>query len=719
VAIKEVTDRLPTYSWDLITARMRRDLPVRETCGAVTIYRVGFGWGWVDKFLLPINGCLRAVSLHRRAHYRVMWSMMASQASVAAAFFKLFARRTKLVLTLQEGDEESHLRRYVLGIKILYTIMIRPWHGLVFRQANYVTAISEHLKQRALRMGVKVPVEVIPNGVDLTLFVPPQTVPKHNGVHVVTTSRLVKKNAVEDIIRALVFLPDTYRLTIAGSGPLEKQLKKIAHDIGVGSRVEFVGHITHSKTAELLATADVYVRPSLSEGLGNSFLEAMAMRVPVVATPVGGIVDFVRDEETGLFCKTNNPEDCAEKIKRCAEDSMLRKKIIEAGYALIHTRYEWGTISAAMKERAFRVAERSIAVVIAASIYPPDSGGPALHAKKYFEEFSERGYDTHVIALSSYRRFPMGIRHFLYFVRLFVRTVGADVVYAMDPLGVGVVAMYVSRFARVKLMVRSGGDVVWERAAEKGDTTLPMMQYYISGAFRKNKRYPTCKKVLSAASIVVVPSELLALVYRDYYAVPEQKFALIPNPLPRVNTARATYPGDRSIVFASRLVAYKNLDFVLRSFAAVYPRIAPAKLVVLGDGPEKQRLMKASVRYGIKDSVEFAGNVTENEVLHRAESCSIGLAAAFTEFNPNFIMQCLALGKPFLMSRENGMPFRVPDMMLFDPRNREEFERKLETIMSPTGYASARNALCVIGFEMSWDDVLAAHDQLFGELCAS
>lgn len=596
VAIKEITDRMPEISWDLITARMQKAVPVRETIGSVTVYRVGFGWGAVDKFLLPFLGCARAWSLHRRKKYRLIWSMMASQASVAAAIFKLFARRSKLVLTLQEGDEESYLRRYVFGVKFLYTLFIRPWHRMIFRQANYVTAISEYLKLRAEKNGVKVPIEVLPNGVDFEMFSAEKrhSAKPHKVTHIVTTSRLVQKNAVEDTIRAFALLTSPVRLTIAGSGPLEASLKKLVAELGVGDRVTFAGYLSHEKTAELLGTADIFVRPSVSEGLGNSFLEAMAMRVPVVATAVGGIVDFVRDGETGLFCTVHDPKDCAEKIERLIEHPELHQKIADAGYALMRAKYEWSSIVRALKERAFQLPPISCAVVIAASTYPPIAGGPALHAKTYFEEFNARGYDTHVISLSTYMKFPFGIRHALFFARLLIRTVGADVVYAMDPLGVGVVAARVARLTRTKLMVRSGGDVVWERAAERGETTLSMHEYYGSGLYRKSKLFASCKRVLAAAAIIVVPSELLALVYRDFYAVPEQKFALIPNPLPATMGVHPEFPGDRSIVFASRLVAYKNLDFVLRSFAAVYPQIAPAKLVVLGDGPEKKRLIKAA-----------------------------------------------------------------------------------------------------------------------------
>jgi glycosyltransferase involved in cell wall biosynthesis len=95
-----------------------------------------------------------------------------------------------------------------------------------------------------------------------------------------------------------------------------------------------------------LKISDVFVRPSLSEGLGNAFLEAMAASIPVIGTPVGGIPDFLKDEETGLFCEVGNPEDIAQKIEKLVFDDSLRKRIIENGLELVKEKYDWGFIAA-------------------------------------------------------------------------------------------------------------------------------------------------------------------------------------------------------------------------------------------------------------------------------------------------------------------------------------------------------------------------------------
>ncbi len=94
-----------------------------------------------------------------------------------------------------------------------------------------------------------------------------------------------------------------------------------------------------------LSMADIFVRPSLSEGLGTAFLEAMAAGLPIIGTPVGGIPDFLKDGETGLFCKVANPKDLAEKIVRILKDEQLREKITENARALLAEKYDWDIIA--------------------------------------------------------------------------------------------------------------------------------------------------------------------------------------------------------------------------------------------------------------------------------------------------------------------------------------------------------------------------------------
>ncbi len=367
VAVKEITDRINDMKFDMITAKMDRKLPAFERIGNVNIYRMGFGWGAIDKIILAKFGVFKALKLDKKNNYDCAWSIMASQASIAAAFFKIYNKKVKLVLTLQEGDEEEHLARYVLNIKFLYKILIRPWHLLIFKKADRVTAISRHLKERAIRNGVKAPVEVIPNGVNLENYelriknYELDELKKLLGIKegekvLITTSRLVKKNGIDDLIKAAAILIKNYKLKIKllilGGGELKDELISLSENLGIKNDVGFRGVIFPDKLPEYYKISDCFCRPSVSEGLGNSFLEAMYFGIPIIATPVGGIPDFLVNGETGWFCKVKNPQSIAEKVKYILDKKNKEEiaRVVENARRMVEEKYNWETIAEKIEE---------------------------------------------------------------------------------------------------------------------------------------------------------------------------------------------------------------------------------------------------------------------------------------------------------------------------------------------------------------------------------
>jgi phosphatidylinositol alpha-1,6-mannosyltransferase len=341
IAVKEITDRLgQDYEFDLITCRFGAE-KAREKIGNVSVYRVGFG-SRIGRYLYPALAYRLALKLHRRHNYNFIWAIMAAYAGAAGLFFKRAHPEVKFLLTLQEGDSIEHIHRQVRGFK-------SKWRE-VFRKADYIQAISKYLADWAHAEGARCPVEMVPNGVDLKNFQFSihnfQSISKDKIFKVITVSRLVHKNGIDILIRALAQLPTpNSRLQILGSGPGEKMLKKLAKDLGIEKRVEFMGHVSQDDLPAYLAAADIFVRPSRSEGLGISFLEAMSSGVPVIAPLVGGITDFLQDGETGLVMKSEDPEDLAGKIKQLMQDENLRKKLQRNGRELVEQKYNWDNIA--------------------------------------------------------------------------------------------------------------------------------------------------------------------------------------------------------------------------------------------------------------------------------------------------------------------------------------------------------------------------------------
>jgi glycosyltransferase involved in cell wall biosynthesis len=366
--------------FDMVTLRLDSRLPAFERIGNVNIYRVGYSvrhefstdsLPWylnVNKYLFLITGVKKALALHRERKYDATWSLMATYSSFAAVIFKLLKPKVPFIFTLQDGDPISYIKRRAIPLYPLFKMM--------FTRADHIQTISKYLADWAKDMGAKCPITVVPNGVDLELFSKPLLLAeaealkkklgkKEGDIFLVTASRLVVKNAIGDVIDALQYLPDNVKFLILGSGYQEAELKakavkitsrhealydamesKVPH---TSSRVIFLGFIAHKDMPPYLHISDIFIRPSLSEGFGNSFIEAMAAGLPVIATPVGGIVDFLIDGETGLLCEVNNPRSIAQKVEKLIKDRESRDYIIGRAKDMVEDKYQWSRIAGEMR----------------------------------------------------------------------------------------------------------------------------------------------------------------------------------------------------------------------------------------------------------------------------------------------------------------------------------------------------------------------------------
>lgn len=157
---------------------------------------------------------------------------------------------------------------------------------------------------------------------------------------IITVSSLAPRYGVDTLIEACKLLNIPYKLTIAGDGQDLEKLKNLSD-----KNVKFLGRVENNKVPKLLKNNDIFIRTSRHEGFGAVFIEAMAAKIPVIATPVGGITDFVTNEETGLLVAPNSPIELKNSIKRVAVDAKLREKLIHNGFKLVKEKYNWDTIA--------------------------------------------------------------------------------------------------------------------------------------------------------------------------------------------------------------------------------------------------------------------------------------------------------------------------------------------------------------------------------------
>ena len=372
VAIKEKTDRMPEIEFHMVTLRYDSALPEVEKSGNVLVHRIGFArpnpsMGDLKKFPLHLNkywfqfaAAFKAFSLHRKYRYDATWAMMVHSCGVPAALFKLVHPEVPYVLELQEGDPPEYIERLMRPLW--------PLFSRAFTSADVVSVISTFLGKWARRRGFKGEVVLVPNAVNTQHFsqrfshdelavARAKIGKREGGICIVTTSRLVHKNGLDDVIRALALLPEHVHFLIYGIGPDEAMLRALAERIDVASRTHFMGQIGHAEMPLALKACDIFIRPSRSEGMGNSFIEAMAAELPVIATQEGGIVDFLFDakrnpdkETTGWAVDKDSPEQIAEAVEDILAHPEQVARVTATAKKMALEKYDWNLIAAQTKK---------------------------------------------------------------------------------------------------------------------------------------------------------------------------------------------------------------------------------------------------------------------------------------------------------------------------------------------------------------------------------
>lgn len=226
-----------------------------------------------------------------------------------------------------------------------------PLKNFVYRKAAFCIAASSAVKRNFEDIGAK-KVEVIPNGVDLARF---ENIAKqpHEKFTVITVVRLEKVKGVEFLIRALE--GSSIYLIIVGDGSKRKELENITKQLKLESQIEFLGEIPNEKIPSYLTRADCFVLPSIREGFGIVILEAMAAGLPVIASRIGGILDLVEDQKTGILVEPANAGQIRQALLKIQSETDFAKMLSENARKELH-QYDWQKIA----ERVYGIYQRVI-----------------------------------------------------------------------------------------------------------------------------------------------------------------------------------------------------------------------------------------------------------------------------------------------------------------------------------------------------------------------
>jgi glycosyltransferase involved in cell wall biosynthesis len=184
-------------------------------------------------------------------------------------------------------------------------------------------------------------IRTVYEGMDLSTFPRRETRPPHGSPVVVgTVAHLSPEKGLYYLVEAAALIPDVHsrmRFVLVGDGECREALESQVRDRGLDACFQFAGF--QNRPASYLSTFDIFVLPSLSEGLSSAILTAMAASLPVIATNVGGIPELICDGENGLLVPPGDPISLAEAIQTLADDPGECWRMGQEGRARMEERF--------------------------------------------------------------------------------------------------------------------------------------------------------------------------------------------------------------------------------------------------------------------------------------------------------------------------------------------------------------------------------------------
>jgi len=224
-------------------------------------------------------------------------------------------------------------------------------------------------------------------------------------------------------------------------------------------------------------------------------------------------------------------------------------------------------------------------ILICTGLFPPEIGGPATYSKLLFDELPKRGIEVKVLPFQEVRKWPYLIRHIVYFFKILKQGKGVDIIFAQDPVSVGLPACLTAKVLRKKFLIKIVGDYAWEQGCQRFGVK-DMLDDFV------NKKYcwkveflrKIQKFVANSADKIVTPSQYLKTVVSKW-GINQDKIKVIYNafkePKSTVGSPTPNRESDFVLVSAGRSVPWKGFEMLKDLMPEIKKEILQAKLVIL------------------------------------------------------------------------------------------------------------------------------------------
>ncbi len=304
-------------------------------------------------------------------------------------------------------------------------------------------------------------------------------------------------------------------------------------------------------------------------------------------------------------------------------------------------------------------------ILIATGIFPPQIGGPATYSKLLLEELPQRGFSVQVVNFGNYLKLPKIIRHIGCFFVIFWRGFFTDILYAQDPVSVGLPTLLVAKILHKRFYLKVVGDYAWEQfqieneKRKMKDESLEEFQGKKLD-WRTEVKKKIERSVARGARRIIVPSEYLKKIV-ILWGTEKEKIAVIYNGFnpPSLREDKGTLRkrlGMRGwcVLSVGRFVPWKGFATLIEMMPNLLKRNPETSLFIAGDGPDREVLEKKIIELGLENNVFLLGKLLQEKLFEYIKASDVFVLNTAYEGFSHQILEVMALGTPVITTPAGG-----------------------------------------------------------------
>jgi len=332
-------------------------------------------------------------------------------------------------------------------------------------------------------------------------------------------------------------------------------------------------------------------------------------------------------------------------------------------------------------------------ILITTGIYPPKIGGPSQYAKNLKEVFEKRGVKVILKTYTLEDYLPTGIRHLVFFFKIIIPVILSDFIITLDTFSAGLPTVLAAKIFRKKVLLRTGGDFLWEQYTERTRKKVLLKNFYkeeiLNLSLKEKIVFKFTKWVFKNVSALIFSTLWQRDIFLKPYEIDLKKTFIIEN---YYGPKQSDLPFDSyEFIGSSRPLVLKNLDILKKVFEEIKKDFLDVKLTL--------------------DSYPY------EEFIKKISKCYAVILISLGDISPNLILEAIRFNRPFILTEETGLYDRLKDIGIFvNPLDEREIKEAVLKLLDEKNYKTAKEKILNFNFIHTWDDIAGEFLDIFKKI---